>query len=216
LGTKPTILGKKIVLLRRQGLSYRAIAKTIPCSKSTVCYHLKGGQKAAKQAQHRAYMLTGEGAVSKKINSFKSRIYKLIQKREFFKRKKTARQQVRHKMKLYRRRSRSSSYDRVNNINKPYGIKEVLGKLGSNPRCYLTGSQIDLAKSETYSLDHVTPISKGGTNDLENMGLATRNANMAKNDLTVSQFVALCKQVLINRGYHVKKIGKEQKKKRRI
>lgn len=216
MGPKTTILGKKIVLLRRQGLSYRQIAKTIPCSKATVCYHLTGGQNAAKYAQHQAYMLTGEGTISKKINSFKSRIYKPIQRPEVIRRKKTARQQIRHKMKLYKRRSRSSAYDKVNNISKPYGIKEVLNKLGPNPRCYLTGSQIDLTKSETYSLDHVSPISKGGTNDLENMGIATRNANMAKNDLTVSQFVALCKLVLINRGYHVKKIGKEQKKKRRI
>ena len=208
LGAKTAIIREKIFLLRNLGLSHREIADEISHSKATVCYHLSGGQTAARKAKSRAYVGTRVGSLSKKLNLFKSRIYKSILKRKFLKIKKTARRQLADKMKLYKRRSKSSAYAKVNNINKPYGIKEVFDKIGPNPRCYLTGSRIDLTKSETYSLDHVTPISKGGTNDLKNMGIATRNANMAKNDLTVSQFVALCKLVLTNRGYHVKKIGK--------
>lgn len=210
-----TTLGKKILLLRKEGLSYGQIAKAVPCSKSTVCYYVSVGASELKKASQRAYKRTKVGVLAKKVNLFKSRVYEPIasrKNREVVKR--PAREQIRMKMKLFRRRSRSSSYSKVNNITKPYGIKEVVKKLGANPRCYLTGSQIDLSKPQTYSMDHVTPISKGGTNDLDNMELATQSANMAKNDLTVTQFVSLCKRVLMHHGYHVKKIDKEQKKKR--
>ena len=81
-------------------------------------------------------------------------------------------------------KNRKRSFGKVNNIEKEYGIKELLEKLGDNPRCYLTGDQIDLEDSASYNFDHIVPVSKGGTNDLSNLGICTKAANAAKNDLT--------------------------------
>ena len=53
------------------------------------------------------------------------------------------------------------------------------------------------------------PTSKGGKNTLENLGLATQDANMAKNDMLLEDFLELCKSVLTNHGYAIelKKTG---------
>ncbi len=84
--------------------------------------------------------------------------------------------------------------------------QEVEKKLGDSPICYLTGEPIDLSEMSKYSLDHIIPISKGGTSTLDNLGLATKIANQAKSDLTKEEFLALCVKVLQHNSYRVEKI----------
>lgn len=60
-------------------------------------------------------------------------------------------------------------------------------------------------KPQTYSLDHRTPRSKGGANDLENCELACAEANTSKSDLTIEDYIQLCVEVARNNGYEVKK-----------
>ena len=74
--------------------------------------------------------------------------------------------------------------------------KQVLDKIGKNPICYLTGRKINLKKPETYQLDHIIPTSKGGTNDLSNLGICLKEANQAKGDLTIKQLRKLCAEIL--------------------
>jgi 5-methylcytosine-specific restriction endonuclease McrA len=85
------------------------------------------------------------------------------------------------------------------------GYKDVLEKFGINPVCYLTGRPIDFNFPESYNLDHVIPRAKGGDNTLSNMNIACRAANMAKNDLLVSEFLELCEEVLLHHGYQVRR-----------
>lgn len=83
------------------------------------------------------------------------------------------------------------------NVRNPDLTEEsLLEKIGTQPRCYITGEPIDLNNPEEYSLDHIIPISKGGTNDISNCGLASKKANMLKSDLTYSELIALCQTVL--------------------
>jgi CRISPR/Cas system Type II protein with McrA/HNH and RuvC-like nuclease domain len=82
---------------------------------------------------------------------------------------------------------------------------EEIKYLKENPYCYLTGEKIDLDKTETYSLDHIIPLSRGGTRSIENMGLTIRYANQAKNAMLVGEFLELCKKVLTHHGYEVVK-----------
>ena len=119
-------------------------------------------------------------------------------------------------MGTFKKRSKDKrSFGKVNNIKDgQYGIRELLDKIGLNPRCYLTGDQIDLEDSASYNFDHIIPVCKGGTNDLSNLGICTKAANLAKNELTESQFLALCKKVLINNGFYIKKINSKPKKKK--
>ena len=79
---------------------------------------------------------------------------------------------------------------------------EYLG--GTKVRCYLTGKEIDIEKDE-FNLDHIIPVSKGGNNELENMAVVTPEANAAKTNLTVEEYLDLCKSVLENFGYTVTK-----------
>lgn len=89
-----------------------------------------------------------------------------------------------------------TTYGNVRNPN----LKEecLLRKFGPNPKCYLTGVPINLDNPEEYSLDHITPISKGGTNDISNCGLASKKANMLKNDLTYEELLSVCRTILEN------------------
>jgi len=83
--------------------------------------------------------------------------------------------------------------------------EEDINYLKNNPYCYLTGEKIDLNKSETYSLDHKIPLSRGGKRELTNMGLATKIANQAKTSMTPDELIEFCKKVLIHNGYKITK-----------
>lgn len=84
-------------------------------------------------------------------------------------------------------------------------IKDAIQKIGDQPKCYLTGLPIDLNQSNTYSLDHIIPSSRGGSVSLDNLGITTRQANMSKTDMTPEEYLSLCKLVLENNGYTVTK-----------
>ena len=75
-------------------------------------------------------------------------------------------------------------------------IKEIYERITKNPTCYLTGRKIDLSKSSSYHLDHIIPTSKGGPDTPDNCGLACRDANFAKNTLSLEEFKNLCVEVV--------------------
>lgn len=77
-----------------------------------------------------------------------------------------------------------------------FSVDDVIAKFGDNPSCYLTGQPIDISKPRTYSFDHIIPKSRGGDNSLDNLGLCTKAANQAKNDMTLDEFINSCKQVV--------------------
>lgn len=85
-----------------------------------------------------------------------------------------------------------------------FGLKDVLDKFGTSTICYLTGEAIDLMNDD-YNLDHIIPICKGGSCELDNLGITTPIANACKATLTEDEFVELCKKVLIHHGYEVNK-----------
>jgi len=91
-------------------------------------------------------------------------------------------------------------------VSLEFSSKEFFDKLQSNPRCYLTGSPIDLLSPKTYQCDHIIPVTNGGKSTLDNLGLTCRNANMAKSDMMVEDFINLCKDVLTHNGFKVEKI----------
>lgn len=72
-------------------------------------------------------------------------------------------------------------------------------------KCYLTGRPVDFIQTETFSFDHIVPTTRGGGNDLDNLGVACPIANIAKNNQTIEEFIQLCKEVLENFGYIIEK-----------
>jgi CRISPR/Cas system Type II protein with McrA/HNH and RuvC-like nuclease domain len=90
---------------------------------------------------------------------------------------------------------KKKTFCKVGNVI-PFTIDELRLKLTSKPICYLSGVEIDLSKPDTYSLDHIIPVSRGGESSLENLGLVTKKINMAKYDLTPQEFLDLCQSVV--------------------
>jgi len=93
----------------------------------------------------------------------------------------------------------------MNKTNFTY--KEALEHIGgTKTKCYLTGRDIDLLKDD-YCLDHIIPVCKGGSNDLDNLGITCPEANYSKAALTLDEYLNLCKEVLTHFGYKVIKDG---------
>ena len=63
-------------------------------------------------------------------------------------------------------------------------------------RCALSGLPMDGRGRKTVALDHILPISRGGTTAIENLQWTTYEANAAKQGLTSDRFVGLCRAVV--------------------
>jgi 5-methylcytosine-specific restriction endonuclease McrA len=59
--------------------------------------------------------------------------------------------------------------------------------------CPLTGEKLT---SANISVDHIKPISKGGSNDVSNIQLITRRANTIKNDMTYKELLYFCRNII--------------------
>lgn len=62
-----------------------------------------------------------------------------------------------------------------------------------NGLCALSGRKLDVM---TFHVDHIKPKKLNGSNGLENLRLVSPEANMAKSDLTDSDLIQLCKDIL--------------------
>lgn len=169
---------EKILELRNQGLSYNQISEKLGCSKSTISYHLnENTKKKTKERSEKRENLK----IEKRISSFKSR--KLRASTGSF--------------------GRGQKRDKKNDIN--FNYKDVLEKFGENTICYLTGRPINLF-NDPFQFDHIIPVSKGGTNTLNNLGITCPEANLAKSDLLKEELLNLCKEILEYNNYIVSKI----------
>ena len=72
-------------------------------------------------------------------------------------------------------------------------------------KCYLSGRELDMINGVNVELDHIIPKSKGGTNTLDNLGICTKDANQSKADMSVEEYLELCKDVLKHHGYTIEK-----------
>lgn len=174
------IVKKEILKLREEGNSYREIEKKLGCSRSTISYHCGAGQK--KKSRERQKNNRAGNSLIRKVDKFKCV------------------------------KNRSRDFQNAKNLRKKdlvkftFSYKDVLKKFGKKPICYLTGTPIDLSDSTSYNFDHVVPVSKGGLSTLDNLGITTRDANQAKSDLSVEEFINLCIKVLEHNNYKVVKL----------
>lgn len=170
---------EKILRLRGEGKTYLEISKELSCAKSTVSYYCGEGQKekcSIRQRKNRK----GKVAIAKnKVGHF-----------------------IRNKIKQFKERSDGGRYGKCNSS---FSYDKAILKIFESDKCYLTGRKLNLEDRKSYSLDHVTPVSKGGKNDLNNMGVCCRDANFAKTDMLLEEFIQLCKEVCMNFGYKVEK-----------
>lgn len=172
---------KQILNLRNQGKSFREIEKILGCSKATISYHCSEGQKNKAIARNKK--LRSKKPLLRNIESYKNRKAFATKTRDFGRRK-------------------GKELNEKSECN--FNYEDVLNKFGENPICYLTGDSIDFNKVKSYAFDHIIPVSKGGKNTLNNLGLCTKRANMSKTDMTLEEYLFHCQKVLEHHGYTVK------------
>ena len=63
--------------------------------------------------------------------------------------------------------------------------KELLEKFGAS--CYLCGKQ---RQAKTLQVEHMHPVSRGGSNNIENLALACKECNREKGTMTVEEYLA--------------------------
>ena len=192
-------IGPKILELKLGGSSYRQIMRALQCSMSTVTYHCTPGEKERSK-------------IKGKNSSWRKNIHPFLEKLYSFKYRKglITTSPSTNKDSCYRilyKKIRSFNTNRKTKMvsNTEYSINDVIAKIGESPKCYLTGDNIDISKSSSYNFDHIIPVSRGGNNSLENLGICTKEANFAKQTMTPDEFIFLCKKVLQNNGYKVDK-----------
>lgn len=60
-------------------------------------------------------------------------------------------------------------------------------------RCALSGRELT---PDNCSLDHVVPVSRGGSHTLDNVHLVVREVNAAKGTMSQDEFIAMCIDVV--------------------
>jgi len=178
-------LKEKIIELKKSGLSYNEIQKKLNCSKGTISYHCGLGQK--EKSRNRIQKHRNQNVLKKKIEGFN--YCKRKEKTEIKEKDKRIKEII--KLRIWR-------FSKMENgkYKKMFNEEQLLEKIGKEPRCYLTGRLINLNNPKSYNLDHIVPRTKGGDNSLKNCGLACREANQAKHNLLLEDFVKLCKEVV--------------------
>lgn len=198
-------IGKQIIELRKQGLSYDEIAKQVNCCKSTVSYHCKSQtrektkKRSEKQTHKRNSEVTWMTLFSRRYNGFCGRKPKSLKKKTILKWKENGQwwykfKDVIKKFKLSTTNGTEMTF---------YKSEDALKHLnGPQTKCYLTGIDIDMTKDD-YQLDHILPISRGGTNELSNLGITCPEVNQMKGPLTTEELFYWCQKILEHNGYTV-------------
>ena len=189
-----TDLGGKIQKLRANGKSYKDIALELKCSKSTISYYCSPGSKKKCRTKTKNYLKTFEGKLVKRWDSFTHprHINPVRKDPDWNKKFRTAASEFRNRQGM-------------NCKKEEYSYKILLEHIGGiNTFCYLTGTPINI-EIDDFQLDHIIPVSKGGTNEISNCGITLPVVNRMKTDMTVPELLEMCEKILKYHNYKVEK-----------
>jgi 5-methylcytosine-specific restriction endonuclease McrA len=185
---------KKILELRKEGKTYNQIVKILGCSKSTVSYHCGVGQK--EKTKKRTVNLRVSNPIIQKLDNYKTR-----EKKELKKEIKEDREQrcFVEIVRKYQKRN-GGIIDKI--VKTTFNWNDIVEIYGYDTFCYLSGEPINLLK-RNYNFDHKVPVSRGGDNSLDNLGITHEVVNRMKTDLTPEELMEWCKKILEFNGYKV-------------
>lgn len=183
------MLKDDIISLYKTGMTNAEISRKLNCSRASVSYYTNPDTKINKQKEQNRRRNKWH-PYKRKSDNFK---------REYEKSLKNTNLIYGWEKLLYAKIKQFTKDRSTNTMQKAnFSVKDVINKFGENPKCYLTGDSIDIYQPRTYHFDHIIPVSKGGDNSIDNLGICTRDANYAKSDLTLDEFINLCKKVVNN------------------
>lgn len=185
---------EQILELRKQGKTYDEIQRILNCSKGTISYHCGLGQKENNLNRQRKRR--------SKLHPYSSKIedFFRVKQRKSFIPKTTTFLQKQLREKIYKFQKRDNP-----NMKQTFDFNDVIDKFTEKPKCYLTGDDIDIYQPSSYQFDHIIPKSRGGSDTLDNLGITTKQANLAKGNMTPDELIFFCKKVLENNGYQISK-----------
>lgn len=175
---------EQILKLRSEGKTFSEIKEILGCSKSTISYHCSDGQKEKSRERLR-----------------ERRKNVLLDKTERFLNRKS--KNAKESIRKFQKRDNSIKGSVNAEIKTTFRWEDVLEKFGENTYCYLSGEDINLYEN-TYSLDHIIPVSRGGGNTLCNLGITHKTVNNIKSDLTPDELIKWCIKILEYNNYDVK------------
>lgn len=188
-------LKNQILELSTQGKSYTEIQQILNCSKGTISYHIGNGQKTKSLIRQRLNRKK-KHPYAKKLEAFISRsCTKNLTKNQIHKWKKI----IQSKIETFCSRKNG---ERDMYTKPTFTVEDIIKKFGENPKCYLTGQDINIYEPRTYAFDHKIPVSRGGDNSINNLEICTKRANAAKTDMTPEEFIDFCKKVIEYNSKH--------------
>ena len=186
----------QILKLRSEGKLYSEIVSELGCAKSTIAYHCN--LKYNKSARKRRAELK-RSKINRKVDNFintkNDKTFLIPEKVDTYE---SIKSRIGTKIGNFQRKSSKHT-------NKKFCTKDIIKMIEENPYCYLTGDKIDISYPSGFALDHKLPACRGGSNELDNLGICTLVSNQSKSYQTVEEYIELCKKVLINFGYKVSK-----------
>lgn len=176
----------KILKLRSQGKTYDEIKNKLGCSKATISYHCGEGQKEKNNERKKKYR--SENYLLKKVDNWGG-------------------SKLRYATGTFRKGGKKSLTIKDEGH---FNYKDVIEKFSINTVCYLSGEKFNLLKDNNYNFDHIIPVTKGGSNLIDNLGILHKVVNRMKHNLSNEEFIDWCIKIVRHNGYKVK--GKEDKR----
>lgn len=173
---------ENILRLRAEGKTYNQIQAELGCSKGTISYHCGEGQKEKNRkckAKNRA-----------RDNHY-DKVYRFLAEKI-----PTTARVGKNDKKAFREKIRDFHRYLKQEAEEKFTTEEFKEKFKDVEECYLTGRPIDFSDTRTYQLDHIVPRSRGGTNSISNCGLAVKEANYAKGNQSLEEFIMMCYDVV--------------------
>jgi 5-methylcytosine-specific restriction endonuclease McrA len=193
-------LEQKILQLRSEGKTYSEISRILDCSKGTISYFCGKDQK--EKTRNRNLSLKNKNnisyVISKRIDNFYRESIK--QKNIIQETNSKLIKRINDKVVCFHRERKTMKYKKTS-----FTAKDILDSYEKDPTCKLTGRKIDINNTRSWNLDHIIPVSKGGDDSFENCQITCKQANAAKNDLSLDEFLLLCSEVLVHHGYTISK-----------
>ena len=209
---------ERIISLYKKGFSYKEIREVTGCSRSVISSYCDD-MKKKKEKEIKTERNKNRCPIMRKISRFK-------EERGAYQKEKEGNNNTRNKIqgginkiinikrnqfsRVGSKKDRELSGDKREYM---FSNQELKQEILDNPFCYLTGDEFDPMDSQAWSLDHIQPRSRGGTNEFTNAGQTTKLANQMKSDMTVDELHEMCKKILNHAGYRVEKITEEAAKK---